>query len=55
MKFYKCYSLKLAKYLCEKGFKIVDTIDDKRFLGERFIFLFDDTPELRSAVIERSK
>lgn len=52
-KHFFCFSLSLAKYLCKQGFRITGTKDNRYYLTEHFIFLFDDTPELRSAVKRR--
>ena len=53
MQYFKCYSLKLAKYLCKRGFRILDTLDNKNREGH-IIFLFEDTEDLRKIVRERS-
>lgn len=52
-KTYKIFTLKLARELCEKGFKIVGTIPNiqKPWLN---VYLFEDSSELRQCV-ERLK
>ena len=43
------FSLKLARYLESKGYEIKQTRPDLRNTG-RDVFLFDDTPQLQSAI-----
>jgi len=43
------FSLKLAKYLESKGYKIRQTRPDLRGTG-REVFLFDNTPQLQLAI-----
>lgn len=48
---FKIYTLKLARVLCEQGFRMIGTEPnrEKPWLN---VFLFENTPELRE-VIER--
>lgn len=43
------FSLKLARYLENKGFKIKGSRPDLKG-SNRNVFLFEDTPQLRSAI-----
>lgn len=45
-KYFKCFSAKIAQYLCRKGFNIVKT--EVNFKNPRYnVFCFEDTQELR--------
>ena len=49
MKYFNCYSAKLAGFLRKRGFKILGTtVNYKK--PQYDIFLFEDTAELRAAV-----
>lgn len=47
-KYFKCFSSKVAGYLCRQGFKILGT-EINRIKPQYDVFLFEDTPELRKA------
>lgn len=46
---YKVFTLKIAKQLCDEGYRILGTVPNaqKPWLN---VYLFIDTPELRAAV-----
>lgn len=47
----KIFTRKLAVYLRERGFKIVDT--EVNFRHPQFdVYVFEDTPELTEAILE---
>lgn len=51
MKLYVIYSLRVAAELCHQGFRVVKTEPnrDKPWL---YVYLFEDTPQLRQALKE---
>ena len=51
MKYFKCFSARLASYLHKRGFKIEGT--EPNLKKPQFdVFLFHETPELKIAVDE---
>ncbi len=48
-KTYKVFTIKLTKELCKQGFKVIGTAPNyqKPWL---YVYLFEDTPELRQAI-----
>lgn len=46
---YKVFTLKLAQHLCKKGYRVLGTAPNfqKPWL---YVYLFEDTPELRAEV-----
>lgn len=51
MKYFNCYSAKLAGYLRQQGFKILGTTTNLK-KPQYDVFLFEDTKELRAVVDE---
>lgn len=45
-KYFKCFSAKIAQYLCRKGFQMIKT--EVNFKNPKYnVFVFEDTQELR--------